>query len=145
MSTPKEHEKLSDYISSQKLKQSHKRLTVLKAISASPKRHLTAHEVLALLNKKRSGIGQATVYRSLRLLCDAGVLNELRCEDGSSRYEFASAGSHHDHLICTKCGRFVEVFDPEIERLQDKLFARHGFYPERHKLELYGVCRMCKR
>lgn len=145
MRTQKEKEKLLDYLSEQKLKKSLRREKVLEAISTSSKRHLTAHEVLKLLNKRHSGIGQATVYRSLRLLCDAGILNELRCEDGSSRYEFASADAHHDHLICTKCGRFVEVFDPEIERLQDKLFARHGFFPERHKLELYGVCRMCKR
>lgn len=145
MPTREEKERLSNYLSTQNLKQSLKRMKVLEAISTSPKRHLTAHEVLRLLHRKRSGIGQATVYRSLRLLCEAGVLNELKCKDGSSRYEFASAGAHHDHLICTKCGRFVEVFDPEIERLQDKLFSRHGFYPERHKLELYGICRMCKR
>lgn len=145
MPTQKEKEKLFSYIQAQKLKKSLRRMKVLEAMSMSSKRHLTAEEVLKLLNRKRSGIGQATVYRALRLLCDAGVLNELRCEDGTSRYEFASAGTHHDHLICTKCGRFVEVFDPEIERLQDKLFANNGFYPERHKLELYGVCRTCKR
>lgn len=90
-------------------------------------------------------MGFATVYRTLKLLCECGLGRELKFEDGTARYEHLYGHRYHDHLVCTRCGRFVEVVDPEIERLQEKLAKRHGFQPERHWLEIYGVCRKCKK
>lgn len=106
--------------------------------------HLTADQLYRLAKRKHSSLGYATVYRTLKLLCECGLCRELKFEDGTTRYEHLYGHKHHDHLICTKCGRLVEVIEPDIELLQDKLFKAHGFYPQRHRMELYGICKRCK-
>ena len=88
-------------------------------------------------------MGVATVYRTLKLLCAAGLCRRLKVEGGPARYEHLYGHQHHDHLICTRCGTFVEVVDPEIERLQEKLSKIHGFTPQQHRMELYGICSNC--
>lgn len=139
-----EKNKFETYLAAKNLKHSQQRLHVLDIFSESAK-HLTAEEIYRSAKKKHPGIGYATIYRTLKLLCEAGLCRELRCEDGLSRYEYQAQDEHHDHLICTKCGMFVEVVEPEIERLQEKLFKANGFYPQRHRMELYGVCRKCSK
>jgi Fur family ferric uptake transcriptional regulator len=136
--------KLDEYLAAKNLKQSEQRVKILDVFTGAGK-HLTAEEIYMLVRKKYPGIGYATVYRTLKILCAAGICRELLSEDGTCRYEHQIKDEHHDHLICTKCGRFVEVMEPEIERLQEKLFQKHSFYPQRHRLELYGICRKCRR
>lgn len=135
---------LAEYVSRKKLKFSHQRQEILGVLLASRKHH-TAEEVFGLAKKKNSGIGNATVYRTLRLLCESGLCRELKCEDGIGRFEVQWGHEHHDHLICIKCGVFVEVVDPRIEKLQEELAAEEGFVLMRHRLELYGVCPECRR
>ncbi len=133
-----------DYLTIKNLKHSEQRREILHVFLSTDK-HLTANELYRIVQKKYPTIGHATIYRTLKLLCESGLCRELKFEDGTTRYEHLYGHQHHDHLICTKCGRFVEVVDPEIERLQEKLAKQHGFYPERHRMELYGVCRKCKK
>ena len=140
-----EEEKIfEDYLATKNLKHSEQREAILHVFLNIDK-HLTASELYRIVQKKYPKVGYATIYRTLRLLCECGLCRELKLEDGTARYEHLYGHQHHDHLICTKCGRFVEVVDPEIERLQEKLAKQHGFYPERHRMELYGVCRKCKK
>jgi Fur family ferric uptake transcriptional regulator len=108
-------------------------------------KHLTAAQLYRIVQKKYPALGYATIYRTLKLFCECGLCRELRFEDGTTRYEHLYGHQHHDHLICTKCGRFVEVVDSEIEKLQERLIRQHGFYPQRHKMELYGICKRCKK
>jgi len=133
-----------DYLITKNLKHSQQREEIL-GIFLDVDKHLTAEELYRIVKKKYPGIGFATVYRTLRLFCDSGLCRELKFEDGATRYEHRYGHKHHDHLICTKCGRFVEVVDPDIERLQGKLFKIHGFSPQRHRMELYGICKRCKK
>lgn len=107
-------------------------------------RHLTADELYRMVKKKVSGIGYATIYRALKLFCDCGLCRELRLDDGTIRYEHLYGHEHHDHLICIKCGKFVEVKDPEIERLQERLARNNGFILKRHTLQIYGLCKECR-
>ena len=144
MSMVKEEKVLEDYISTKNLKHSKQRQEILD-IFLSLDRHLTAEELYRLARKRYPSIGFATIYRTLKLLCEAGLCRELKFDDGTTRYEHLYEHRHHDHLICTKCGRFVEVVDTGIEDLQERLFKRHGFYPQRHRMELYGVCKKCKQ
>jgi Fur family transcriptional regulator, ferric uptake regulator len=144
MLTEKDTKAFEDYITRKGLKFSAQRMHILKAVlSGTP--HLTVNEIHRNVQRKHPGIGCATVYRTLRLLCEAGLCEELKCEDGLCRYEHAADDRHHDHLICTKCGRFVEVVDPRIEKLQEKIFQDNGFLPQRHRMELYGICRQCRK
>lgn len=140
----KEEKVLEEYISTKNLKHSKQRQEILDMFLRLD-RHLTAEELYRLARKRYPSIGFATIYRTLKLLCEAGLCRELKFDDGTTRYEHLYEHRHHDHLICTKCGRFVEVVVPEIEQMQEKLFKRHGFYPQRHRMELYGVCKRCKQ
>lgn len=106
--------------------------------------HMTIEDLLAVVRSRDKGIGYATVYRTLKLLAECGVASERRFGDGLSRYELADeASAHHDHLICTTCGRITEFEEPRIEALQEEIAARHGFAVISHKHEMYGTCREC--
>lgn len=110
----------------------------------SADRHITAEDLYGILQKKSPDIGFATVHRNLKLMCDSGLAEEIKIGGQKARYEQKYGHEHHDHLICTKCGRFIEVQDERIERLQDELAKTNGFTPQRHKLEIYGLCRKCR-
>lgn len=140
----KEEKIFEEYLQAKNLKHSEQREEILHVFLNIDK-HLTANELYRIIQKKYPTVGYATIYRTLKLLCECGLCRELKFEDGTTRYEHLYGHRHHDHLICIKCGRFIEVVDPEIERLQERLVKLHGFYPERHRMELYGVCKRCKK
>lgn len=89
-------------------------------------------------------IGQTTVYRTLKLLCAAGLASEIQFKDNLARYEVAKPRAHHDHLICLKCGKIVEIYDPRIEALQAEIAQGHNFSLEGHSHNLYGLCQSCR-
>lgn len=139
----KEQAVFEDYLSGKSLKHSQQRREILD-IFLGIEKHLTADQLYRIAKKKYPGIGFATVYRTLKLLCSAGLCREFRLEDGTTRYEHLYGHRHHDHLICVKCGRCVEIDDVQIEQMQERLFKYHGFHPQGHKMELYGICKRCK-
>jgi Fur family ferric uptake transcriptional regulator len=96
------------------------------------------------VKKCNPGIGQATVYRTLKLFAEAGLAREVLLHDGQTRYEHVVAGEHHDHLVCTGCNAIIEFENETIEKLQDEIAARHGFMIRNHKLEIYGLCANCR-
>ncbi len=83
-------------------------------------------------------ISLATVYRTVKLFEEAGILDKVEFGDGRARYEDAER-AHHDHLIDVTTGAVIEFIDPEIEALQEKIAAKLGYKLQGHKLELYGV------
>jgi Fur family ferric uptake transcriptional regulator len=83
-------------------------------------------------------ISIATVYRTVRLFEEAGIIDRLDFRDGRSRYE-EHTGEHHDHLIDMKSGKVIEFVDPEIEALQEAIAKKLGYRLIDHRLELYGV------
>jgi len=106
--------------------------------------HITIDDLYATVKKRDPEIGYATVHRNLKLMCESGLADEIKIGNKKARYEQKYGHEHHDHLICLKCGRFIEVNDERIERLQDKLADANDFIPRRHKLEIYGLCKKCK-
>jgi Fur family transcriptional regulator, ferric uptake regulator len=139
-----EQEVLLEHLKSKNRKQSKQRSEILGVFLKSP-RHLTANELYRQVQKDNPAIGFATVYRTLKLLCEAGICREMALEDEVTRYERQYGHKHHDHLVCTKCGRVVEVMDQTIEEHQERLFKKYGFHPQRHRMELYGICKSCKQ
>ncbi len=107
-------------------------------------RHLTIAELYKLVREKHRNIGYATVYRTMKLISIAGLAEKVNFGDGVVRFEHKYGHQHHDHLICLKCGRFIEAMKPEIERLQEKLSQEHGFTATSHKLQIFGTCKQCK-
>ena len=108
-------------------------------------RHPTINDLYDLVRKKNPKIGLATVYRTMKVICDAGLAREMDFGDGLRRFEHKHKHQHHDHLICLKCGRIIEVRSPEIEKLQENLAKKHRFKTVRHRMEIFGICRTCER
>jgi Fur family transcriptional regulator, ferric uptake regulator len=138
---PTEH--LSEFLVDRGLKSTSQRDKILD-VFVKAGRHLSAEELYARVKKLHPGIGFATVYRTLKLLAEAGLAQERRFEDGFTRYEHASPDAHHDHLICTRCGAIIEFENERIEALQQDVARKHHFEVQNHKLELYGLCEACR-
>lgn len=134
---------LASYLAGRGLKSTKQRDLILDAFLASG-RHLSAEELYLLVKQSEPGIGAATVYRTLKLLAEAGLAQERRFEDGVARFEMISAQKHHDHLICTACGTIIEFENARIEALQQAVARKHRFLVQSHKLELYGICAICR-
>jgi Fur family ferric uptake transcriptional regulator len=134
---------LNDHIARKGLRNSSSRSAVLAEFMKADK-HLTSEELYKIISKKIPTIGIATIYRSLHLFCECGIARELKMEDGISRYEPILGHEHHDHLVCTKCGKFIEIIDSELEEIQRKIANRYRFNIQNHKMELYGLCSDCK-
>lgn len=104
--------------------------------------HRTIESLLTAIHQVDPTIGQATVYRTMKILCEAHVAREVHFGDGAARYEHLHE-QHHDHLICERCGLTIEALDPDIERLQEALAHKHGFILTSHRFTLYGICAKC--
>lgn len=102
--------------------------------------HPDVEELYARASAIDAGISIATVYRTVKLFEEAGILERLEFGDGRARYEDAER-DHHDHLIDIQSGKVIEFVDPEIEVLQEKIAAKLGYDLRGHRLELYGVPR----
>lgn len=100
--------------------------------------HPDVEELYALANARDPKISLATVYRTVKLFEESGILERVDFGDGRARYEDAER-EHHDHLIDMTTGQVIEFVDPEIEALQDRIAKRLGYKLKGHKLELYGV------
>lgn len=103
--------------------------------------HISAEELFRLVKKKASGVGLASVYRTINSLVAAGLAVERRFLDRTSVYEVHEDGHHHDHLICMKCRKIFEFENEEIENQQRRVAENLGFDLKDHKLELYGWCQ----
>ncbi len=134
----------TDFLASRKLRMTPQRGLILDVFLRT-KAHITSEELYNKAKKRDRSIGQATVYRTLKLLSQAGLAREVDFGDGVVRYEHGYGDEHHDHIICERCGKQIEVLDERIERLQKKLAARHGFTLTGHSMYLYGICRECRR
>ena len=107
--------------------------------------HLSSEDLYWLVHKEDSSVGHTTVYRTLKLLTDAGLAREVRFGDGKSYYEHHYNHEHHDHMICTECGKVVEFFSPEIESLQETVAAEYGFRLTHHSMRILGLCGICQK
>jgi Fur family ferric uptake transcriptional regulator len=106
--------------------------------------HFTAEELLDRMHAQGIPASKATVYRTLSLLVEKGLLEPREFERGSLRYEGAvAAEDHHDHMICTGCGTVHEFVEPEIERLQEVACRRFGFRMLGHSHRIFGLCSRC--
>ena len=107
--------------------------------------HLTAEEVYNEIKKEHtdSNIGIATVYRALSFLEEVDLITSIAFGTDGKKYE-SNAKSHHDHLICTNCGKIIEFIDDEIEKRQDKIAKKNKFKITSHSMQLYGTCETCQ-
>ncbi|MBL8968097.1 MAG: transcriptional repressor [Spirochaetaceae bacterium] len=134
---------LEDYLRDHDLKMTKPRQTVLETFLAIEK-HVTAEELYNAVHASDPSVGQATVFRTIRLLEEAGLARSACRDDGARSYEHAYRHAHHDHLRCVECGAIVEFSDGAIERAQASVYRRFGYEPSGHHLELEGLCPSCR-
>ena len=108
--------------------------------------HLSAEEVYNEIKNqyKESNIGIATVYRALSFLEEVDLITSITFGTDGKKYE-SNAKSHHDHLICTSCGKIIEFLDDEIEKRQDRIAKKNKFKITSHSMQLYGTCETCSK
>jgi Fur family ferric uptake transcriptional regulator len=132
-------ELLATYIRENRLKNTRQRDVILESFLKLDG-HITIDGLLACVQLVNAKIGYATVYRSLKLFVAAGVASEQRFGDGPALYEPTERGEHHDHLICTRCGRIFEFEDKVIEARQEAVASDLGVHLTHHRMTLWGEC-----
>jgi Fur family ferric uptake transcriptional regulator len=131
------------YLKKEGLKLTPEREAVLDGVFSIHK-HFNADELYDKIRAQNKRISRASVYRTLPLLVNSGLVNEtLRCQ-GTTSYEHTYGHEHHDHLVCIKCGKIIEFKEDKIEELQDAVCKRYGFLPTEHKLGIKGYCKKCR-
>ncbi|MCI4625104.1 MAG: transcriptional repressor [Candidatus Magnetoovum sp. WYHC-5] len=135
-------ERFDQYLSKKNLKKTHQRGLIVDIFLKSAK-HLTYEELYEVVKAKDKTIGLTTVYRTLKLLTESGIAKTVDFGDRVIRYENTFCSGHHDHLICIRCGKNIEILDENIEKLQREIANRYGFTLKDHTMSLYGICNEC--
>jgi Fur family ferric uptake transcriptional regulator len=139
-----EQEVFLKHIQKQGLKRTAQRDLILEVFLRT-EGHVSGEDLYRLVNEQDPTVGQTTVYRTVRLLTEAGLAREVRFGDGRAHYEHNYKHEHHDHMICSDCGKIIEFYSPELEAIQEKMAAKHKFELTSHLLRMIGVCADCRR
>lgn len=119
------------------------RLKILHILEQAKEHHFSAEDIYRLLLESGEDIGLATVYRVLTQFEEAGLVIRHHFEGGQSVFEM-DHGTHHDHLVCVKCGRVEEFVDQLIETRQEEIAKKAGYLITDHSLNIYGICKSCQ-
>ena len=141
---PRLRRDLDSYMAKRRLRSTEQRRLIIDTLFDTGE-HVTLDGLLRQVRAVDSRVGYATVYRTMKLLADSGIVQEHKFGDGFTRYELVDEEHHHDHLICLECGKITEFEEPLIEELQARVAQRYGFTVKQHKHEIYGVCAECSK
>jgi Fur family ferric uptake transcriptional regulator len=119
------------------------RRKILEIMENAQAHHLSAEDIYKVLLELGEEIGLATVYRVLTQFEEAGLVKKHHFEGGQSVFEL-DYGTHHDHLVCVKCGRVEEFVDEMIENRQEAIAKQAGYQITDHSLNIYGICDKCQ-
>ncbi len=134
----------TEYIRSKGMLASRQREQILDVFLKTEK-HPTINDLYDLVKKKDPKIGLATVYRTMEVICEAGLASKIGFGDGIKHYEHKYKHQHHHHLICLKCGKVIEVTSNRLEETQRQLAKKHDFTITRTTMRLFGICKTCKQ
>lgn len=122
------------------------RRATIEAILENQGKHMSAEEIYIEVKKSYPDIGLATVYRTMILFEEAGMLNRHNFDDGRNRYEINNPNEdhHHHHLVCIKCNKVLEVEEDLLDSLEEKIEKQYQFEIVDHKVKFLGICSSCK-
>ncbi len=140
------YEVLKEQLKTKGYKLTPQRRAILDIIIEHEGQHLSSEEIYDFVKACCPDIGLATVYRTLQLLSDLKVLSRLNLDDGCVRYELIHDDEehHHHHLICTECGKVIEVVVDLLEPLENEIEKNYNFKINDHKLKFFGICETCQ-
>lgn len=136
------HEAFEAHLRSRRIKVTAPRRAVLEAVLGLNE-HFEAEQVLYSLRERGRRVGKATVYRTLPLLVDCGILKQVRFDVKQAHYEHAFGEDPHDHMVCRRCGRIVEFGSEEVIALRQRIAQRFRFHVISHRFQLSGLCWEC--
>ncbi|MBM7613958.1 Fur family transcriptional regulator [Alkaliphilus hydrothermalis] len=139
-------EELKDRLKEKGLKLTPQRRATLEVLFTNQGEHLNTEEIYDIVKEKCPEIGLATVYRTLQLLDEMGLISKLNLDDGCSRYEYNNHDDDHQHhhLICQICGGVTEVEIDLLEQLEDAIENEYKFKIKDHKVKFFGICSKCE-
>ncbi len=139
------HETLNKYLKSKgKLRATPERYAILDTVLQT-QGHFDADGLYYRLISSGMKISKATVYNTLDLLRDAGLVSKYRFAEQTSRYEKAYGRPHHHHLICLECGDIIEFVNERLEGIQSEVCAEKKFHPQSYSLQIFGTCSRCSK
>ncbi|MBE0425157.1 MAG: transcriptional repressor [Nitrospirae bacterium] len=118
------------------------RAAILRKTSSS-QGHFDPESLYLEMKKKSLKISRASVYRTLHILCECGLIEKVKKTEHGTIYEKTYGQGHHDHMLCLSCGEVIEFYSEDLERLQKDLCKKYGFQWTNHTLEIQGYCKKC--
>lgn len=143
--SPTQIENLKEQLKVKGYKLTPQRRAVVNIVLENKGNHLTAEEMYDLVKKDCPEIGLATIYRTVQLLEEIGILCKINLDDGCNRYELLDDEEmhHHHHLICRKCGKVVEVEEDLLDTIEKNVEDKYKFKIENHSVKFLGICNEC--
>ncbi|MDP4177516.1 MAG: Fur family transcriptional regulator [Bacillota bacterium] len=140
-------DKLKNNLKEKGYKLTPQRRAIVDIIIRNEGKHLTAEELYDLVKVDCPEIGLATVYRTVQMLEEIGIICRLELDDGCNRYELVheEENHRHHHLICTECGKLIEVEDDLLDLLEHNIEEKYGFKVKNHSVKFYGICKECSQ
>jgi Fur family transcriptional regulator, ferric uptake regulator len=136
-------ETLSAYLKEKKLRPTRERFVLLQEIMQLDK-HFDAEELFSTLSAKGLKASRATVYNTLDLLVECGLISRYRFGENHSRYEKAFGRPRHDHLICIECGDIIEFVNEKLDKIQKEVCKKKKFKHHNSTLQIFGICYKCQ-
>ena len=137
------HEKFSDYLISQDQRYTTQKKEIVTAI-LDKKEHFEIDEFISEKHLEGQRLARATVYRTIKQLLDAKLIQKISGSNGRVYYEYNDILEHHDHVICNLCGKILEIKNKTIENAINNECKKLNFIPEYRSLHIYGTCSSCK-
>lgn len=143
--SPTQLDKVKESLKLKGYKLTPQRRAVVNKVLENRGSHLTAEELYELVKKECPEIGLATIYRTIQLLEEVGMICKLNLDDGCNRYELVDEEEthHHHHLICTKCGKVIEVAEDLLDAIERNVEEKYKFKIENHSVKFLGICNKC--
>ncbi len=132
------------FLKRKNMKVTQSRLKLIDLIAEYGKHFEVEDLVNWIATRADKNVSRSTIYRTIKLLQEFGVIKEVIKLNNRTIYEFVAGKAHHDHLVCTECGKIIEFVNEDIEKLQDEVCADYDFLPSHHRLEIFGICSECK-
>ncbi len=133
-----------EFLRDRGLKFTDERQNVIRAVMSTDE-HFEAEQLLLQMRQSDRRVGKATVYRTLKLLVECGIVKEVHFSNKQVHYEHTYGQDPHDHLVCRRCGRIIEFGASDVLRLRTLIAAQHNFHALSHRFQILGLCETCVR
>lgn len=138
-----EEQIFDEYIHSTGLRETEQRKRVLETFLATAE-HVSVEDMYRIVNEKSRKVGYATVYRTMKLIAESGLADEVVFNDGIARFEHRLGRKHHHHLVCTDCGKVIEFESTAMDKGELEILAKYKFEQTSHHYKIFGLCRKCQ-